>query len=105
MSDYILILTTAGKIGEGERIAHILIEERKAACVSIIPQVFSTFLWKGNIEKQIEVQLLIKTKADLLEDVISIIKSNHSYEMPEIIALPIIGGYHEYLNWIDENTK
>lgn len=106
MSDYILILTTTKEIEEAERIGGLLVEQRKAACVNIIvSRVYSIFFWKGNIEKQGEVQLFIKTKIGLLDEVISIIKSNHSYEVPEIIAIPILGGYKEYLNWIDESVE
>lgn len=105
MSDYILVLTTTKGKEEGERIANILIKQKKAACVSIIPNVSSIFLWKGNIEKQDEAQLLIKTKKCLFDEVVSLIKSNHSYEVPEVISLPILDGYNEYLNWMDETLK
>lgn len=105
MSEYILILVTTQKTEEAETIGNLLVQQRKAACVSIIPKISSVFLWKGNIERQNEVQLFIKAKGKFLDDIISIIKSNHSYEVPEIIALPIIGGYKGYLNWIDESVK
>lgn len=103
--DYILILTTTATENEGKKIATILVEEKKAACVSIIPKVSSLFFWEGEIRSCDEVQLLIKTKRAFLNDVISLIKSNHSYEVPEIIALPIFTGYKEYLNWIDESLQ
>ncbi len=102
MNDYILLLTTTPTKEEGEKIANILIREKKAACVNIIPHVRSIFFWEGNVESSDESQLLIKTKRDLLDEVISLIKSNHSYQVPEIIALPILGGYKEYLEWIEK---
>jgi len=103
MKEYILVLTTTPTKGEGEKIGNILIKEKKAACVSIIPCVSSIFPWEGKIEREEEAQLLIKTKKGLLEDVISIIKDNHSYNVPEIIALPILGGNKAYLEWIDKS--
>ncbi|MEW6007273.1 MAG: divalent-cation tolerance protein CutA [bacterium] len=102
---YILILTTTPTKEEGERIGEILVTEKKAACVSIIPNLSSTFSYEGKIETSSEAQLLIKTKRKLFSDVASLIKANHSYEIPEIIALPIIDGSSSYLKWIDESLK
>jgi periplasmic divalent cation tolerance protein len=79
----------------------LLVEERKAACVNIVPGVDSLFRWKGKIDSARESLLLVKTRASLFSEIISLVKETHSYEVPEIIALPIIGGSEEYLKWLD----
>ncbi|MEW6102870.1 MAG: divalent-cation tolerance protein CutA [bacterium] len=105
MNDYILVLTTTPTKEDGKKIGEILIKEKKAACVSIISNLSSIFFWEEKIEFANEAQLFIKTKKDVLDDVISLIKSNHPYCIPEIIALPIINGSSSYLEWIDKSLK
>ena len=97
----IVILVTAGSEEEAHRIASLLIDKKKAACVNIIPGAYSLFRWKGKIDSARESLVLIKTRASLLSGIISLVKEIHSYEVPEIVALPIIGGSEEYLNWLD----
>jgi periplasmic divalent cation tolerance protein len=101
-SGWVVVFITTGTVEEAERIAHLLVGERKAACVNIVPKVDSKFLWQGEIESANEALLIIKTKAPLLDELIGLVKENHSYDIPEIIALPIMGGNQDYLNWIDE---
>jgi periplasmic divalent cation tolerance protein len=91
----------AGSEEEAGRIAELLVKENKAACVNIVPGVESFFRWKGKIVSARESLLLVKTRASLLSEIISLVKEAHSYEVPEIIALPIIGGSEEYLKWLD----
>ena len=104
-SKYTVVLVTAGNLEEARRIGDALVSQRKAACVNIVPGIVSLFRWEGKIEDDNESLLLIKTKAELLSEIVETVKSIHSYDVPEIIALPIIGGNEEYLNWIGEETR
>jgi len=104
-SEYIVVFITAASQEEARRIADILVNSRKAVCVNVVPQVHSRFWWKGKIDSADEALLIVKTKASLLDELIALVKGNHSYEVPEIIALPIIGGSKDYLNWLDEETS
>ena len=87
------------------KIVRTLVEKKLAPCVSIIPSAKSIYWWKGRIEESDEEVLVIKTRLDLIEDLIDAIRSIHPYEVPEIIALPIVMGYSKYLEWIDEYLK
>lgn len=104
-SDKVVVFVTTSTIDEADKIAGVLVEQRKAACVNIVPQVSSRFWWQGAIESAEEALLIVKTRAALLDDVIGLVKANHSYEVPEVIALPISGGNGDYLNWLDEETS
>ena len=99
-----VILVTVGTREEAEVIADVLLEQNKAACVNIVPAVDSHFLWEGQLETGQEALLIIKTRASLVEEVTNLVKTVHSYDVPEVIALPIIGGNPEYLAWIDAET-
>jgi len=99
---YLVVLITTPSIAEADKIAHILLEARKAACITIVPTAHSRFWWQGKIDSADEALLIVKTKASLLEEVIMLVKENHSYEVPEVIALPIVGGSEDYLKWLDE---
>ena len=100
----IVILVTAGSSEEAARIADRLLAGRKVACVNIVPGVNSVFRWQGNIESAQESLLVFKTRLSLLDDVVALIKQLHGYDVPEIIALPIIGGNQDYLQWVSEET-
>jgi periplasmic divalent cation tolerance protein len=104
-TDSIVVLITAGSEEEGHKIAKLLVKERKAACVNIVPGVDSLFRWKGKLDSARESLLLVKTRASLFSEIISLVKETHSYEVPEIIALPIIGGSEEYLKWLDSACR
>jgi periplasmic divalent cation tolerance protein len=97
----IVVLITAGSEEEAHKIARLLVKEKKAACVNILPGVESLFRWKGRIDSARECLLLVKTRAALLPEIIRLVKGIHSYELPEIIALPITGGSEDYLRWLD----
>tara|TARA_B100001964_G_C14261666_1_gene615905 strand:+ start:11277 stop:11588 length:312 start_codon:yes stop_codon:yes gene_type:complete len=101
----ILVLVTTSNLKEARFITDDIITKRLAACVNVIDNVHSIYLWKGSKEKSNETLLLIKTKEDILKELINRIKKIHSYVNPEIIALPIIDGSEDYLNWIGEETK
>ncbi|MDH4268823.1 MAG: divalent-cation tolerance protein CutA [Dehalococcoidia bacterium] len=100
-TDRIIVLITAGSEEEARKIAKLVVKEKKAACVNIVPGVDSLFRWKGRMDSARESLLLVKTKASLFPEIVSLVKEIHSYEVPEIIALPIIGGSEEYLKWLD----
>ena len=96
---FVVVLCTT-TINESETIANALVEEGLSACVNIAPEVTSVFRWEGNLEREREALLIIKTQSEKMDQVVERIKGLHSYEVPEIIALPIIGGNEEYLNWV-----
>jgi periplasmic divalent cation tolerance protein len=101
----VMVLVTVSGRAEADSIASILLEGRKAACVNIIPGVSSRFWWKGKIDSAEEVLLLIKTRSSAVPEIIELVKKNHSYNVPEIIALPIIDGSDDYLSWIDAEVR
>lgn len=103
--DYLVVFITTGTAVEAEKIAHILIRERKAVCANVVPQVRSRFWSQGKIVSGDETLLMVKTKASQLDELIRLVKENHSYEVPEIIALPILGGNQDYLKWIDSELE
>ena len=98
----VVILITTSIDEEAERIANKLLTQRKAACVNIIPKVRSLFWWKGELDSADEAVLIVKTKASLIDQIVSLVREAHSYEVPEVIALPIIGGNRDYLNWMSD---
>jgi periplasmic divalent cation tolerance protein len=98
---YVVILITAKNRKEAQKISSGLIKAKLAACVNIINKVDSTFFWAGKIEQVKESLLIIKSKKEKLSKIIKLVKSLHSYEVPEIIALPIIAADKPYLRWID----
>ena len=101
---YVVLLITTSTNGEAEQISRLLLERRKAACVNIISGVDSLFLWNQKLDSAKESLLIVKSRASLIPEIIDLVKGVHSYDVPEIIALPIIGGNPDYLEWIDKNT-
>ena len=104
-SGCVVVLVTVPAASEAEKIADSLVDGRKAACVNIVPQVHSKFRWQGKVDSEEEALLVVKTRDTLLDEVISVVRQNHSYEVPEIIALPIVGGSQDYLDWLTEETE
>jgi len=101
----IVILITTGSEEEAHRIADQLLNQRKAACVNIMPRVDSLFWWQGKLDSAQETLLVIKTKASKLKEITELVKKVHSYEVPEVIALPIVGGNEDYLKWLDTTLE
>jgi periplasmic divalent cation tolerance protein len=101
---YLVVFITTSSYEEARKIADTLVDRKKAACVNIVPKVNSLFRWKGKIEEAEESLIVVKTRAELFTDVVSIVKSVHSYEVPEIIALPIVEGNSDYLEWLKKET-
>ncbi len=104
MTDTIVVMITCSSKREAGRIKKVLLEKRKVACVNIIPRVDSFFWWKGKIDSSLEILLLAKTKKKMLKEIITLVKKIHSYEIPEVIALPIVGGNRDYLDWIEKEV-
>jgi periplasmic divalent cation tolerance protein len=102
---YLIVLVTTPNTEEARKISQAILGSRKAACVNIIPGVNSTYWWLDKIETAEESILIIKTEVSLLNAVIELVKKNHSYATPEIIALPIVGGNPDYLKWLDKTLK
>ena len=101
----IVVFITVDSPETAQKITDKLLTERKAACVNIIPAVESQYRWQGKIESANELLLIVKTRAELLDDLITLVKQIHPYTVPEIIALPIIGGNNGYLEWIEKETN
>ncbi|MAH39725.1 MAG: cytochrome C biogenesis protein CcdA [Dehalococcoidales bacterium] len=101
---YVILFITTADDEEAQLISRVLLEQRKAACVNIVPKVSSLFWWQGNIEQAEENLLVVKTRAELLDEIIKLVKEVHSNDVPEIIALPIVGGSQDYLEWVGEET-
>ena len=104
-SEYLVVLITANDAEEAENIAEVLLGERQAACVNIVPNIHSSFWWEGEQDTAKESLLIVKTKAARLPEIIQSVKTVHSNTVPEIIALPIIGGNQDYLDWIDHEVS
>jgi len=100
----LVVLITVCDQEEGRKIADALVGRRKAACVNMVPQVRSLFRWEGKTEDEEESLLIVKTRAELFPELEALVKEIHSYEVPEIIALPIVQGNEAYLKWIGEET-
>jgi len=105
MTDKIVILSTCASEEEAEKLARILVEERLAACVNIVPRVRSYYRWKGAIESAAECLLVIKSSRDLFADLTAALEKAHSYDVPEAIALPLVAGAAKYLDWLDANLQ
>jgi len=103
-SAYIVLFITTATAEEARQISNVLLNQRKAVCVNIVPNVSSLFWWQDKIESANENLLIVKTKASLVDEVVRLVIENHSYEIPEVIALPIIGGNQDYLEWIDKEA-
>jgi periplasmic divalent cation tolerance protein len=104
MSDCVQVMTTAGSEEEAGRIASLLVERRLAACVQVAGPITSRYRWQGEIEEEREWRCLAKTTRAAYEAVEAAIREVHSYEEPEIVAVPIVAGSAGYLAWIGENV-
>ena len=102
---YVIVLVTVPDKKTGDLIANHLLEKKLIACVNFITPVVSLFSWQGNVDREDEVLLVLKSRADLFqEQLVPAIESLHPYDVPEILALPVAMGSEKYLNWIDEVT-
>ena len=101
MTRYRMVFVTASSAREARAIALSLLKSKLAACASILPKVSSSYWWKGKILSASESLLVIKTKGSAVRAIIRRVKKLHSYSVPEVIAVPIVAGNRDYLDWID----
>ena len=101
----IIVYCTTASLREARKLTEILVREKLAACVSIVPRVHSTYWWKGKVERAKETLLIIKTHSEKFNASARRIKAVHSYTVPEILALPVIKGNPDYLKWLKQSLK
>lgn len=104
-TDYRLVLSTCPDPETARTIAERLVADRLAACASLVPGLTSIYRWEGEIQRDPEVLLLVKTRAACLDALLATLSGLHPYRVPEIIALPIAAGLPDYLSWIDSCTQ
>ncbi len=105
-TEYIIVLITVPSQEVGEEIAAALLGGKLAACVNILPSITSIYAWKGEVQNDREVLLVVKTRAELFhERLVPAVEALHPYEVPEIIALPVVMGSQGYLDWIAAETE
>jgi len=100
----VVVYTTIDNIQDARKMAHTLVEEQLVACVNIIPNIESVYSWKGNIEEDNEYILIARTIDDNVEKTIQRIEQIHTYELPDIIVLPVTGGLKDYLDYVSTET-
>ena len=105
INKYRIVLCNCGDEKEAHLIAEALVNQGLAACVNIISGVESVYLWKGKVEKEREITLLIKTDAKKIDSIESLIEELHSYDVPEIITLPLMESSKKYLEWLEGELK
>jgi periplasmic divalent cation tolerance protein len=105
MTDKIVVLTTCDSEEQAARLARHLVEQRLAACVNILPNVRSIYRWHEKVEDSAEWMLVIKSRRDLFLPLRAEIEKLHSYETPEIIAMPVVDGSEAYLGWLEHELK
>ena len=105
MTDKIVVLSTCASEADAEKLARALVSGELAACVNVVPQIRSFYRWKGALEAADEFLLLIKTSRSLFDALKIELEKLHPYEVPEVIALPIVAGSENYLNWLGHNLR
>ena len=101
MSEQLVVLMTAGSREEADQIANVLVTELLAACVNVLPGVTSVYRWEGEVQRDQEWLLVAKSTREVLDDLVRRVQALHSYDLPEVIALPVVGGSEAYLRWVD----
>jgi periplasmic divalent cation tolerance protein len=104
MSDVIVVFMTSGNADEARRIANELVERQLAACVQILPEIESVYRWKGEVQRATELLLLAKTTAALFDDLERVVREIHSYNTPEIVAVPMAHVSEPYRAWLVDNV-
>lgn len=103
MSNELIVLVTTPNAEEAARIAEVLVSEQLAACVNIVPGIESIYRWEGNVTRDQEALMIIKTTAERYDELERRVKELHSYSTPEVIALRIERGSEQYLNWLRDS--
>jgi len=104
LSGRVVALSTVGSAEEADRLARALVERRLAACVNVVPGVVSHYRWHGELQRDEERLLVIKTRAERIEALRDALSELHPYELPELVAFEISAGSPEYLKWLDEGV-
>ena len=105
MSGRVVALSTVGSAEDAERLARTLVERRLAACVNVVPGVVSHYRWQGELHRDEERLLVIKTRAERLGALRAALVELHPYEVPELVALEITAGHEAYLEWLDDSVS
>ncbi|MEE9611121.1 MAG: divalent-cation tolerance protein CutA [Desulfatiglandales bacterium] len=105
MTEYIQVLTTTDKKEDADKIAKVVVEKRLAACAQVIGPITSTYWWNEKIERAEEWLCFLKSRNDLYEELERTIAGVHPYEVPEILAVPIVAGIQSYLEWLDKELR
>jgi periplasmic divalent cation tolerance protein len=105
MTDPIVVLSTCASLEEAERLARLLVEERLAACVNIVAGVRSIYRWEGAVESACEWLLVIKSSRALFRELTARLQGAHSYDVPEVLALPVLEGAANYLSWMEASLR
>jgi periplasmic divalent cation tolerance protein len=105
VNDTRVVLTTTDSAEEAERLARAAVDAHLAACVQIVGPVRSAFRWEGAVSVETEWQLLAKTAAARVDDLTALLVGTHSYDVPEVIVLPVVGGHGPYLAWVTRETE
>ena len=103
--DPIAVFITAANGEEAARLAELLVGSQLAACVQILPEIESVFRWQGEVARESEILLIVKTTAEKFADLEREVRALHSYEVPEIVAVPIVAGSSPYLDWLTASVK
>lgn len=104
MTDLVVVNVTAPDLAIAETLARALVQESLAACCTLVPAVRSVYRWQGGVHEDVEVLLVIKTRAALVDELVTRVRALHPYTLPEIIAVPILAGSAEYLAWVRAET-
>lgn len=105
MTDKIVVLTTCAAEADAERLARALVEGRLAACVNVVPGVRSFYRWKGKVDSGVEFLLIVKTSRELFPALRAEMEKLHPYELPELLALPVVTGAENYLSWFEDGLR
>ena len=103
-TEAIAVFMTAPNAEEAGRLAEMLVEKRLAACVQMLPGMESVYRWQGKIEREREVLLIVKTTQAKFEELEKEVRAIHSYDTPEIVAVPLTAGSHPYLTWLEDSV-
>ena len=103
--DVVLVLTTIAAEADGAALARVLVDERLAACVNVLPAMSSVYRWKGKVEQDREQQMVIKTTRDQLGSLEARLRELHSYELPEFLVIEAGGGSEAYLGWVEDAVR
>lgn len=102
---YVLLYITASDADEAKKIGRELVRRRLAACANVVEKIHSTYWWEGKIEEDCEALLILKSRKDKIPEITRAVREIHSYENPAVVALPILGGSEDFLEWIGSEVR